>query len=1424
MTASAVPTKICESGNFRLDYRLNADEDEKLYLARIFALNPQDPRDQDKDTLVDEVEATLAETFSPSFVFDREEPAGSFYPEYGEPLPLYQVTPSNCSSNSGMEIRIKYQYLFSDDGGYAASCSGCVDDHTGDNQSLTAVVEYEHGVMRLLRYTAAKDQVLCAFQSSDEDDPCFADAPERTYFWNEVTIWTGCAGAVYLAPGKHHAYFNGPRFSCFDSWYSEHGCNDKADAAWNAWGDLSGSGYQHRVVRSENPFWMWSLSYPDFDRRYSNVGQWATCGANEPGETLGTMLCNGWLAEYYHVTDGWSHAAKWEDEYPWNEDSFLDGSETSGLVNAWTLSSPRHAEPIENCDGVPCRLGECIIAFGFCLDPWDDDSFNFDCDARQDRIGPLWIPWSGVDMCPVKNFGAGELLDSDHDGWGDPCDLCPFSSVKNQEDADADGRINENDNCPCQSNPSQRDCNDDGIGDACDPVPCVDFVGYGVIDKTTLTTNNFMFWFGTPQTIRIDTRAAGGVATCEEEDTPAELTNHDVQVRWCDCSDYSSESECKEMNCVHVVNSTTYNKQFSHSGWHMASLNSDETPSGGPNVVDDPNPPPLSGPVKQLTTDCLTNHEAEWSEWGVDNGVTGLQARHCSPEVVLFGDTEGDPSYAHGEGHPVSRWWDWSPELWWREQYAKNPWGQFLPGQDFKSMKAPGNGFIWIRPERDVSLGWPAESALNRDMYLPFTLYETHAKPNPILKKKWPGIFADLPIDDVIDPVLDRPVPGLVAVLPADASRVGRFAYDPADVAPGSALGGLARLDVDRTGTTLRDLGRSVAAVAGAAPSTVGFSSAVVASVPSGVVAMSAPAGEERGPGLALFGGTLASGRAVNTMWLGRKKGFDEDRTAVWEFSVAPAGGEAAPAPRSEAGLVFDRVKGRLLLFGGLLEDGTTAADCWTYDLGEGTWSGQPVPRELPSLRGFETVLAGRTAYLLGGLDGSGARNGDVLAVDLDGERPARVIGRLGDGPGARSGLAVAAWGGPGDLRFVVQGGVDEAGVSRSDAWELDPASGEWERVVEDCAGTRCPAASAWPLLWTSPDGEALLLVPTAGEPESTDVFWVSEGGGPWRSSAELLTPPTTMDCDGDGVNETGTGKACTSGPGWWAGVGRMTCGAPGGKLVCSAPTPGEAAEIARWSPTGWEWLLDVEVREDGFAFAVTDSSLLVFDLGGLAAGAALVPVVEVDLIVPGSCSWCGGPDFVFDVELAGDRVLVAAAAGLHAFDATSPTAPTETGFLPGRGPVLDVEVMGEAAYLVDGAGVTVAAVDANGALTEVGRLSLNAPVLGVEVSREEWLLWALQPTRIRAFSLLPDARSPVAKGQAVVAGLLSPRMKADGRWSYLSGLSNRAFFAPFAGGVEARGNHAVKPWVEGRERHGDLAVRVDLLHNRLEVWQEVTP
>ena len=57
-----------------------------------------------------------------------------------------------------------------------------------------------------------------------------------------------------------------------------------------------------------------------------------------------------------------------------------------------------------------------------------------------------------------------DQADSDEDGVGDACDVCPFDP---DDDADGDGICADQDNCPDVSNPDQTDSDGDGVGDAC---------------------------------------------------------------------------------------------------------------------------------------------------------------------------------------------------------------------------------------------------------------------------------------------------------------------------------------------------------------------------------------------------------------------------------------------------------------------------------------------------------------------------------------------------------------------------------------------------------------------------------------------------------------------------------------------------------------------------------------------------------------------------------------------------------------------------------------------------------------------------------------------------------------------------------------------------------------------------------------------
>jgi len=67
--------------------------------------------------------------------------------------------------------------------------------------------------------------------------------------------------------------------------------------------------------------------------------------------------------------------------------------------------------------------------------------------------------------------------DTDNDGIGDFCDVCPLDSLN---DADGDGVCGNVDNCPSVYNPLQFDSDHDGLGDSCDTCTDSDGDGYGM--------------------------------------------------------------------------------------------------------------------------------------------------------------------------------------------------------------------------------------------------------------------------------------------------------------------------------------------------------------------------------------------------------------------------------------------------------------------------------------------------------------------------------------------------------------------------------------------------------------------------------------------------------------------------------------------------------------------------------------------------------------------------------------------------------------------------------------------------------------------------------------------------------------------------------------------------------------------------------
>ena len=92
------------------------------------------------------------------------------------------------------------------------------------------------------------------------------------------------------------------------------------------------------------------------------------------------------------------------------------------------------------------------------------------------------------DNCP--DIPNADQIDSDADGRGDACDLCPLiASDVEDTDEDGDGAGDACDNCLGVVNPDQTDTDDDGIGDACDMcVEVPDEVGAVDTDQDGLGT------------------------------------------------------------------------------------------------------------------------------------------------------------------------------------------------------------------------------------------------------------------------------------------------------------------------------------------------------------------------------------------------------------------------------------------------------------------------------------------------------------------------------------------------------------------------------------------------------------------------------------------------------------------------------------------------------------------------------------------------------------------------------------------------------------------------------------------------------------------------------------------------------------------------------------------------------------------------
>ena len=197
-----------------------------------------------------------------------------------------------------------------------------------------------------------------------------------------------------------------------------------------------------------------------------------------------------------------------------------------------------------------------------------------------------------------------------------------------------------------------------------------------------------------------------------------------------------------------------------------------------------------------------------------------------------------------------------------------------------------------------------------------------------------------------------------------------------------------------------------------------------------------------------------------------------------WGFDVAgntwgalgPGGDKLRPA-RLGASMVKDEKSGTVILFGGT--DMSKAYDeTWSYDPRGNSWTNMKPAGELPPGRSDAGMaydpVSGRV-ILFGGVDSDFNCFDDTWSYDPEANTWSKYA--TASGPSARSGLGLAY--DPHSRQIVLFGGIDSQLVCYNDTWTFDSGAGTWTEVA--LAGDR-PLARGRVMLAYSADIDRLVL------------------------------------------------------------------------------------------------------------------------------------------------------------------------------------------------------------------------------------------------------------------------------------------------------------------------------------------------------------
>ena len=230
----------------------------------------------------------------------------------------------------------------------------------------------------------------------------------------------------------------------------------------------------------------------------------------------------------------------------------------------------------------------------------------------------------------------------------------------------------------------------------------------------------------------------------------------------------------------------------------------------------------------------------------------------------------------------------------------------------------------------------------------------------------------------------------------------------------------------------------------------------------------------------------------------------------LWALSLAGApqwtflgsGGALVP-PREEHVTVYDATHDRLVIFGGIDHEGHILSDCWALPLaGSSAWSplatSGPRPPARQSASGIYDPVRDRL-LVFGGADSSGTLLSDTWALPMGAGDTWALVPLAGGEPVARERAAVAY--DAGHDQMVVYGG---RGASALQATVLTLSLAGTAVWNVPSSSTPSPAAREWAAAIVDPARDRLVVVGGGTPSLSIDVLgWALGGTHPWTT----LTP-----------------------------------------------------------------------------------------------------------------------------------------------------------------------------------------------------------------------------------------------------------------------------------------------------------------------------